>query len=466
MIFILYALLILSVIGIITYLTLQASYYFIYKFKKEKSFDYPLIKNKRVSIIIPVKSEPIEVIEEAVMHILRQNYPMKFLELIVISDDPEEEALILEKNLRRIISNSEIGFVFINRSFPIGGKAGALNEALKHVNGEYILLLDADAKIDKNYVAEMISFIEFNNYEAAVSDINPKNAYENDLCETQAVSWNFLKKTLFIGRQKAGFSIPFVGTCSAIKTDVLRKIGGWDDQIIIDDLPLTIKLLSKGYKIGYVKNAKSFIEVPKTYKSFKLQQKRWAYGGLKTAIRYFKDLFYARIPIRLKIDMFLYLIQYQITMINLLFVVAAISSIILSTDLLCLPPIFSVIWNISLITYVLCYFDSIREENYSLVRAVINLGRGSAILISLIPTFLIASIKVLLGKNVEWKVTPKGKKAFTYHEIAIIESLIGHLLLICFFYSMLLRLYFASLAFLVFSIPFIYTSLKTIFMKW
>lgn len=465
-VFILHILIISSTIVIIIYLALQTSYYLIYRFKKEEDTNYPLIKNKRVSIIIPVKSEPIEVVKEAIMHILKQNYPTRFLEIIVVSDDPEIEATILKKELRRLVSNSEIKFTFINRPLPIGGKAGALNEALKHATGEYIILLDADARIDENYIIEMISFMEFNNYDAAVSDIIPKNPHENDLCETQAVSWNFLKKTLFIGRQKAGFSIPFVGTCSAIKTNVLKNIGGWDNDIIIDDLPLTIKLLSKGYRIGYVKKAKSYIEVPKTYKAFKSQQRRWAYGGLKTTIKYFKDFLSARVPVRLKIDMFLYLIQYQIIMVNLLFIVAAILSIVLSTDLLFLPTILSITWNISLITYVSCYLDSMKEENYGLVRAIINLGRGSAILISLIPTFLIASIKVLLGKNVEWSVTPKGKKAFMYREIAVTESLIGHLLLICFFYSMLLRLYFASIAFLIFSIPFIYTSLKTIFMKW
>ncbi len=465
-IFTVYLMLLVSVIIIIIYLTLQTSYYLIYKFGKNNSLDYPLIRDKRVSVIIPVKSEPIEIIEKAVRRVLEQNYPMHLIELIIVSDDSKEKAHVLERDLRRIVSGSGIKFIFVNRSFPIGGKAGALNEALKHVTGEFVFLLDADAEIERNYLAGMISFMERNNYAAAVSDINPKNTYENDLCETQAISWNFLKKTLFIGRQKAGFSIPFVGTCSAIRTNVLKRIGGWDEKIIIDDLPLTIKLLSNGYRIGYASNVKSYIEVPKTYKSFKSQQKRWAYGGLKTAINYFKDLVSAKIPVRLKIDMLLYLIQYQITMINLLFIVAAVSSIIFSVDLLFLPPIISIIWNISLVAYALCYLDSIREENYSAFKAIINLGRGSALLISLIPTFFSASFKVFLGKSIEWKVTPKGKRAFTHRGTAVIESLIGQILLIGFFYSIMLRLYFASIAFLVFGIPFIYTSLKTIFMKW
>ncbi len=463
---ILYSLLLLTIIVIILFLALQITYYLNYKFKKENPHDYPTITDKRVSIVIPIKSEPIEIVEEAVKHILMQNYPKQLIELIIISDDPQIEAKALKRRLVRLLERADIKFIFINRLIPVGGKAGALNEALKHITGEYILFLDADAYINEDYVKEMVSFMETSGHAAAVSDINVKNTFENDLCETQAISWNFLKKTLFIGRQRAGFSIPFIGTCSAIKTDVIREIGGWDNEIIIDDLPLTMRLLSRGYKIGFAENAKGFIEAPKTYKALKTQQKRWAYGGLKTAIKYFKDLVSSKIPLRLKLDILLYLIQYQITMINLIFIVIGIFSLILCMDLLSLPPILSAVWNVVLIFYVACYLDSIREENYSLLRAMINLGRASALLISLIPTFIISSARAILGKNVAWEVTPKGKKAFYNRGLALLESIIGQVLLLGFFYSMYTHLYFTGLAFLIFSIPFIYTGFKTFLSKW
>ncbi len=466
---IIYLLLLGATIVIIISLLLHVMYYIFYKTRKEEKGAKRAELNEfpKVSVLMPVRSESLEIIERSVKNILNQNYPRSKTEFIIISDDPEDYAGKIERLVHNLLRESGINFIFINRESPRGLKAGALNDALRYATGKYLILLDADAVIPKNYIVELVVFMENNSeFAGAVSDIIPLNSLENELCETQSVAWSFLKKALFIGRQAAGFSVPLVGTCSIVRKDAIINVNGWDESTVTDDLPLTIRLLAKGYKIGFLNQTKAYVEVSKTYKSFKSQQKRWAYGGLRTFIKYFKDIISSKVSPRLKIDISLYLLQYQVTMINLIFISIALLSVLLKVDLLKVPYPISLAWFAAIALYLACYLDSIREEKYSVVKAIINLGRASALMMALIPTFLDASIRALLGKKVEWRVTPKGTFAHKFKEKATMESILGCFLIMAFIYSMINNLFYAGLVFLVFGIPFIYTGYKTFSANW
>ena len=213
---IIYIVYLLAMILISTSLLLHVINYLFYKLKFKKQKEECLVglsDTPRVSIVIPIRSEPLEVIKRNVKRILKQTYPLNRIELIIVSDDSPDYARKIKREISMMIKG-RLKFVFINRDFPKGYKAGALNEALKKAAGKYLVVLDADVIIPENYLSELVSFMEAHpEYAGAVSDLGVINSQENELCEAQSIAWSFLKKAIFFGRKAAGFPVQLIGAC-------------------------------------------------------------------------------------------------------------------------------------------------------------------------------------------------------------------------------------------------------------
>lgn len=70
------------------------------------------------------------------------------------------------------------------------------------------------------------------------------------------------------------------GAFSVYKTEIIKEIGGWQ-SCIGEDIVLTWKLLSRGYKTNFAKNAIAFTEVPEKLYTLGKQRKRWARGMIE-----------------------------------------------------------------------------------------------------------------------------------------------------------------------------------------
>jgi cellulose synthase (UDP-forming) len=70
----------------------------------------------------------------------------------------------------------------------------------------------------------------------------------------------------------------FCGTGGAIKKDVLRKMGGWNEKSLTEDADLSFHIIKAGYKSLYLPNVVAKGELPFTLMSFIRQQMRWVYG--------------------------------------------------------------------------------------------------------------------------------------------------------------------------------------------
>ncbi|MBO2944783.1 glycosyltransferase [Paenibacillus sp. F411] len=104
----------------------------------------------KVSIIMPCFNDG-EYIEEAIQSVFNQTY--KDIELVIIDDgsDQEDTIKILDQ-----LSGSNIKLVRSNRLRP----AGARNKGITQASGKYILPLDADDKIDSDYIEKAVSIME------------------------------------------------------------------------------------------------------------------------------------------------------------------------------------------------------------------------------------------------------------------------------------------------------------------
>jgi cellulose synthase/poly-beta-1,6-N-acetylglucosamine synthase-like glycosyltransferase len=101
----------------------------------------------KVTVIIPCFNEE-KVIESSVQRILQSTYP--YLDVIVADDGSKDRtsAIVSEK----FGDNPRVRLLTLEN----GGKAAALNRALKDATGEIIVALDADTQFEKETVLRLV----------------------------------------------------------------------------------------------------------------------------------------------------------------------------------------------------------------------------------------------------------------------------------------------------------------------
>jgi biofilm PGA synthesis N-glycosyltransferase PgaC len=104
---------------------------------------------------------------------------------------------------------------------------------------------------------------------------------------TRLQEWDYFLGISSAKRQQALYQGTLVaqGAFSAFKTSALRHCEGWP-VVIGEDIVLTWKLLSKGFRVGYEPTALCFTNAPTGMSAFWRQRQRWARGMIEGLKRY------------------------------------------------------------------------------------------------------------------------------------------------------------------------------------
>jgi cellulose synthase/poly-beta-1,6-N-acetylglucosamine synthase-like glycosyltransferase len=276
--------------------------------KNEKIYDKKFFP--KISIHIPVYNDPIVI--RCIKSCLHQNYPKNKYEIIVVNDsDDNITTNLLENFVRNLNVNEKKKIKIIKRSERRGFKAGALNDALKISNGEIIVVLDSDTIIPKNFLRKIVQ--PFKDKEVAL--VQAKQIYLNKnqniiskfAAILQSIYYNF--SLLFYSKFKLTFC---AGSAVAIRRNVLEKFK-WDEESVTEDMDLSLKIFSNGYKTVYLQNLKAKAEVPFKLSHFLKQQARWTFGICRAFIDNFKlILFSSKLNILQKVLLFLMFFCYPL----------------------------------------------------------------------------------------------------------------------------------------------------------
>ncbi|MFJ1627162.1 glycosyltransferase family 2 protein [Marinilactibacillus psychrotolerans] len=126
------------------------------------------------------------------------------------------------------------------------GKFNALNEALKVVETDYVITLDADTLLHKLAVKHVVSRILTAPADtcAVAGSVLVRNSRQNLLARLQ--EWEYFLGIASIKRMQGMYQGTLVaqGAFSLYTTDILKQVGGWPDAIG-EDIVLTWKMLRK-----------------------------------------------------------------------------------------------------------------------------------------------------------------------------------------------------------------------------
>ena len=160
------------------------------------------------------------------------------------------------------------------------GKAGALNHALRQVQSDVVIILDADTQIGPE-AARLLARHFLDPKVAAVAGNAKVGNRVNLLTRWQALEYitaqNVERRAL--SQLNAISVVP--GAIGAWRRDVLLHLGGFDHDTLAEDADLTMRALREGYKVSYELGAVARTEAPETLRAFIKQRDRWMFGTLQ-----------------------------------------------------------------------------------------------------------------------------------------------------------------------------------------
>lgn len=388
-------------------------YYLSYLYGKNKE-KIPVPKFRfetlpRVTIQLPVYNE-MYVVERLISSVCKIDYPRELLEIQVL-DDSTDRTVEIASGCVNQFKQSGYDITYIHRENREGYKAGALREGLKSAKGELLAIFDADFMPPRDFLRNTVDF--FSDPEVGMVQVRwgHVNLDYSSLTKAQAILLDGHFMIEQTSRFNGGMFFNFNGTAGVLRKECIESSGGWQHDTLTEDLDLSYRAQLAGWKLVYLRETTADAELPVDMNAFKSQQHRWAKGGVQTALKILPEVFRRKdLPFKIKSEAFFHLFG-NISYMLLLFLF-----------LLMFPMGFfwskvgwdsGILINIIAITagtlsFVLFYVITVREvhgKNWlgylRYVPLAISIGSGMAVNNSK------AVLEALLGKNSEFKRTPK-----------------------------------------------------------
>ena len=243
-----------------------------------------------VSVLIPAWNEEVGIVK-TIKSVLDTQYPR--LQIVVINDgstDGTHEKVTGFMADHKPEERQGARLEYLNVSN--GGKARALNRAFLETDGEIIITIDADSIMDPAAITNFVKRFNHPGVGAVAGNVIVGNRRKpiEWMQQMEYLSGFFLKRTdsLFNSVYVIG------GAAAAYRREVLQEMGGFDHRIITEDVEMSTRILSRGYKTRYAADAVVYTEGPSDFKGLCNQRLRWKYGKILTFIKYRKLFFSAR----------------------------------------------------------------------------------------------------------------------------------------------------------------------------
>ncbi len=298
-----------AIILLIGFMFLYSFYmYCAMKYRKRKLKKNPPVVNVDfhpfVSIMIPAHNEA-DVIEKTVENISKLDY--KDFEIILIDDRSTDNTASIMKKIEK--ENNKVK-VLIREKSATPGKSAVLNDALKIARGDAILVFDADAKVEKDFLLKMIPPLEPADVGAVQAQKVIINAKQNFLTECQYSEY-ILDTHLQAGRDAVRGAVELRGNGELIKRQALESIKGWNEETIVDDLDMSTRLHVKGWDIRFISEAKVYEEGVVTFGALIRQRRRWVEGSIRRYLEYIGDVFTSSdMSLRVGFDLIAYITEF------------------------------------------------------------------------------------------------------------------------------------------------------------
>ncbi len=244
-----------------------------------------IVENKKldkfpsVSIIVPAYNEA-GPIAKTLENITKIDYPKEKLEILVIDDGSTDGTYKIAKKYEKVNLK-----VFTKKN---GGKSNAINFGLKHAKGEFVAVMDADSLPRMDTLKNCMKYFDSDEVASVTTRILPlRERFWQKLQHIEGMLVSFQRKL---------HEFPNIINCtpgpfSVYRKNVVQKLGGFDENNLVEDVEIAWRLLSKGYKVKLAFDSHVDCVYPYSFKMWWKQRTRWSIGGIQTLFKYMGHIF-------------------------------------------------------------------------------------------------------------------------------------------------------------------------------
>lgn len=239
----------------------------------------------KVDVFVPVYDEPVDIVEPTIAAATRMRGADVRVHLLDDGAHPDMRALAARH-----------GVGYLTRDRHEGAKAGNINHALTHTDGEYVVVLDCDHVPEERFLEVTLGHMA----DSKVALVQTPQYYANHRAGgIAAAAW--AQQALFFGPIACGKdargAMFCCGTNVVFRRTALEEAGGFPTHSITEDFELSVALHERGWRTAYVPEVVARGLGPEDMASYVSQQQRWArgcLGAIRTAMT-------ADLPWRLRI---------------------------------------------------------------------------------------------------------------------------------------------------------------------
>ncbi|MBO9702736.1 MAG: glycosyltransferase family 2 protein [Sporocytophaga sp.] len=247
--------------------------------KKKKILNDPFTFEPSVSIVIAAKDEG-NVIGDTLRSLCEIDYPRDNFNIVVIDDGSSDNTCFEVEELRKVFPN-----IILESNESSKGKAWSINSVISRLDSEFILILDADHLVDENILRNMVKSFEYEDVSCVQSASLVRNGSVNLLTKMLELEYIFRCKSIYPGKS-IGI---FVGSGGMFRRVDLIDLGGFNTEMLTEDVELSYRIYKSGKRIAYNCDITTFELATPDYKNFYNQRYRWM-RGLWSAM--FRHLFH------------------------------------------------------------------------------------------------------------------------------------------------------------------------------
>ena len=222
---------------------------------------------EKVSVIVTCRNNE-QTIGECLQALINQDYPKDSVEIIVIDACSTDNTVEIAKKYTSKVFSAPLN------------AAAAYNYAMKIVSYNVLGFVDADAKVERDWLKKLLPHLadaKVAGVSGSIETWNPENPWARSIGYEIKNRYSRIKN--FAGR---------IATMNLLlKKNVIEEVGGWDEGLPSQyDTDFGYRITSKGYKFAYEPNAKCYHYNRPTLRAYWKQQLQYGKNTLKLYLKH------------------------------------------------------------------------------------------------------------------------------------------------------------------------------------
>jgi cellulose synthase/poly-beta-1,6-N-acetylglucosamine synthase-like glycosyltransferase len=231
-----------------------------------------------VTLIVPAKDEEL-VIESTLASLGGLDYPRDLLQVVVV-DDGSTDATLARAQAAAADLRHGATVVHFEAS---AGKARRVNEVVRTLDSEFVLLLDADHWVECDFIQRLLDGFGTDRQIACVQVASQvRNGGTNLLTRSLEMEYLFRCRGIYPGKPLG----IFVGSGGMFRRSALLEVGGFDPAMLTEDVEITYRLYGNGQRVVYDDSTCSYDLAPVDFRNFFNQRHRWMRGLFQALARH------------------------------------------------------------------------------------------------------------------------------------------------------------------------------------